>query len=194
LNSPQAVQALTFWKSLIDDKSVSKSVLTWTQGDIYDQFVAGHAAMMENGPWELPGLSKVAGLNFGVVPVPVPKAGDKPVSPLGGEMWTIGKTGGIKQAKATAVLQCLLAPKQSTAWASHVGYISTNIGAAHAQLKSNPQLAAFVAEVATARARTTELGPKYNTVSQALWTAVQAALSGSATPQAALDTAQKANG
>jgi multiple sugar transport system substrate-binding protein len=191
LNSPQAVAALSFLQSLVSDGSVSKSVVTWTQGDVENQFAAGNAAMMVNGPWEMPVVNKVPSVHYGVVPIPVPKAGGKPVSPLGGEMWTIGKAGGIKQQKATEVLQCMVAPKQSLSWSNTVGYISTNIATAKAQTKKNPLLAAFAGEVATAQARTTQLGPKYNQVSQAIWTAIQAALSGGSSPQDALNAAQK---
>lgn len=194
VNAAQGVQALAFVQSLVNDGSVSKSVLTWTQGDVENQFAAGHAAMMENGPWELPALKQVAGLNFGAVPFPTPTAGGKPVSPLGGEMWTVGATGGVKQQKATAVVQCLLSPKESLAWSEKAGYISTNIATAKSQAAKDPLLSAFVSEVSTARARTTQLGPKYNQVSQAIWTAIQSVLSGSASPQSALDAAQKAGG
>jgi len=66
------VQALTLWKDLVDAKSASKSVVTWTQADVNDQFMAGNAAMMVNGPWQLPTLNADKKLNFGVVPIPVP--------------------------------------------------------------------------------------------------------------------------
>jgi multiple sugar transport system substrate-binding protein len=47
--------------------------------------------------------------------------------------------------------------------------------------------------VAAAKGRTSDdLGTKYPKISQQLWTAVQAALSGSASPQSALTTAQNA--
>jgi multiple sugar transport system substrate-binding protein len=49
----------------------------------------------------------------------------------------------------------------------------------------------FVDEIAGAKGRTAELGPDYPKYSQALWTAVQAVLSGHSSPQAALDAAQK---
>jgi multiple sugar transport system substrate-binding protein len=58
-------------------------------------------------------------------------------------------------------------------------------------LQTNPQLQVFASEFDTARARTAQLGAKYPQVSQAIWTAMQAALSGSMTPQAALAQAQQ---
>jgi multiple sugar transport system substrate-binding protein len=190
LDAAPVVNALTFVNSLVTDGSASKSVTTWTQGDVEAQFAAGHAAMMENGPWELPVVSGVSGLQFGVVPFPVPAAGDKPSSPLGGEMWTVGKSSSSLEKKSLAVLQCLLAPKQSLAWSNTVGYISADKSADASQLAKTPDLAPFVSEVATAQARTTQLGPKYPTVSAALTTAIQAVLDGSQTPLAALTTAQ----
>jgi len=87
-----------------------------------------------------------------------------------------------------------VAAKQSLVWSKTVGYISTTESVAKQMAKSNPQLAAFAAEIPTAQARTgapAMLGPKYNTVSQAVWTAIQAVLTGQATPQAALNTAQQ---
>ncbi len=51
----------------------------------------------------------------------------------------------------------------------------------------------WVDAVNAAKGRTGDnLGTKYLKISQPLWTAVQAALSGAATPQAALGTAQAA--
>ena len=194
LNGAPAVQALTFYQSLVTDGSVPKDVVSWTQADVEEQFAAGHLAMMTNGPWQLPVLDKVSGLEFGIVPFPTPTSAGKPISPLGGEMWTIGRSTSTKEEKALAVVQCMVAAKQSLVWSKTVGYISTTESVAKQMAKSNPQLAAFAAEIPTAQARTgapAMLGPKYNTVSQAVWTAIQAVLTGQATPQAALNTAQQ---
>ena len=50
LDSSQAVQALTLWKTLVSDGYASKSVVNWSQSDVEAQFQAGNAAMMVNGP------------------------------------------------------------------------------------------------------------------------------------------------
>jgi multiple sugar transport system substrate-binding protein len=194
LSSSAAVGALTFYDSLVSDGSVSKSVVTWTQADAEAQFAAGEAAMMVNGPWQLPVLdtSAVKG-NFGIVTIPVPAAGDHPITPLGGEMWTVGRSGGAKQKAAQAVAACMVSKKKSLQWSELDGYLSSNEANAKAQVAKNPLLKAFGEEIVTARARTgppANLGPNYNTVSAALTTAVQAALSGSKTPAAALQAAQ----
>jgi multiple sugar transport system substrate-binding protein len=190
LASPQAVQALTLWKTLVDQGSASKSVVTWTQADINDQFAAGNVAMMVNGPWQLPTLNAKSGLNFGIVPIPIPSASAKPVTPLGGEVWTVGHSNSAREQKATAVVKCLLSADRSAEWSKDAGYIPSNQQAAAQLAASDPQLAPFVTEVATAQARTAQLGTAYPKVSEALWTALQACLAGGKSPQAALSAAQ----
>jgi multiple sugar transport system substrate-binding protein len=189
LNATPVVSALSFVDSLVTDGSVSASVTTWTQGDVESQFAAGHAAMMENGPWELSTVAS-SGVQFGVVPFPAPAAGGKPSSPLGGEMWTVGKSSSKAEKKSLAVVQCLLAPQQSLAWSNKVGYMSADESADASQAAKNPLLAPFISEIGTAQARTTQLGKNYPTVSAALTTAIQSVLDGSAPPQTALNTAQ----
>jgi multiple sugar transport system substrate-binding protein len=190
LNSPQAVAALTLWKTMVSDGYASKSVVNWSQADVEAQFQAGNAAMMVNGPWQLPVLNGTAGLHFGVVPIPVPAASDPAVSPLGGEVWAVGHSSPSREAKAVAVVKCLLSPSVSVAWSKDAGYIPSNQAAAAQLAESEPQLAPFIAEVGTAKARTAELGTAYPKVSTALWTALQQALAGGTSPQAALSQAQ----
>ncbi|GAA1306825.1 sugar ABC transporter substrate-binding protein [Planotetraspora silvatica] len=192
LDSPQAVQALTLWKDLVDGKSASKSVVTWTQADVNDQFMAGNAAMMVNGPWQLPTLNENKDLHFGIVPIPIPSPEAKPVTPLGGEVWTVGHSDPAREKNAVAVLKCLLSQDKSLEWSTNAGYIPSNQAAAEQMSASNPQLAAFVEEVATARARTAELGTAYPKASEALFNAIQASLAGGTPPQEALTAAQDA--
>jgi multiple sugar transport system substrate-binding protein len=190
LDSPQAVQALTLWKTLLTDGYASKSVVNWSQSDVEAQFQAGNAAMMVNGPWQLPLLNAAAGLHFGIVPIPVPAASDPAVSPLGGEVWAVGHSNPGREAKAVAVVKCLLSPANSVTWSKDAGYIPSNETAAAQLAKSDPQLSPFISEVATAKARTAELGTAYPKVSTALWNALQEALAGGMSPQAALSQAQ----
>ena len=58
-------------------------------------------------------------------------------------------------------------------------------------LEENPELETWVEAVRSAKGRTSDnLGTDYPLISEALWTAVQNALSGASTPQEALETAQ----
>ena len=60
--------------------AASKGVINWTQADVNDQFMAGKAAMMVNGPWQIPAL-KDSDVKWGTVQVPVNKASQTPPSP-----------------------------------------------------------------------------------------------------------------
>jgi multiple sugar transport system substrate-binding protein len=190
LDSSQAAAALTLWKTLVSDGYASKSVVNWSQSDVEAQFQAGNAAMMVNGPWQLPLLNAATGLHFGIVQIPVPAASDPAVSPLGGEVWAVGRSNSAREAKAVAVVKCLLSPANSVQWSKDAGYIPSNEAAAAQLAKSNPQLDPFISEVATAKARTAQLGTAYPKVSTALWNALQEALAGGMSPQAALTQAQ----
>ena len=107
LTSPEVAGALQLWKDLVDDGSASKSVVNWAQSDVNDQFIAGKAAMMLNGPWQIPALDK-AKINYGVVPFPMNTAGQTSTAPLGGEAWTVPMTGDeAKMTKAAELVKCM---------------------------------------------------------------------------------------
>ena len=90
------------------------------------------------------------------------------------------------------MVKCLLSADNTTKWSKEVGYVPSNQQAAAELAASNPQMAAFAQEIPTAKARTTELGTGYPKVSKALAQAIQSALAGSASPEAALAQAQRA--
>lgn len=196
VDSPQGVQALQVLTDLVSSGSASKAVLTWSQPDVATQFGEGHAAMMENGPWELPVLDQQYhlkyGVDYGVVPMPVPQAGAKPSVPLGGEAWVVPASSNTAAVKATIdLLKWLESPDQLVKFDEAFGYIPALKAPAQTVLQSNPELNVFASEFDTAQARTATLGEKYPKVSAAVRTAIQAAITGSQTPQAALTQAQQ---
>jgi multiple sugar transport system substrate-binding protein len=190
VDGAQGVQALQFLTNLIQKGYMSKAALNWGQGDVLTQFEEGHAAMMENGPWNLSEL-KTAGTDFGVVSLPVPSTSAKPVSPLGGEIWTVPQTDQAHEQAAWNFLSWLLQPAQMVDYDTVQGYMPPLKAIAPQVLQSNPNLQVFTDELNTARARTAQVGAKYPSISQAIWTAEQSALSGSLSPQAALTQAQQ---
>ena len=189
LNSPQAVAALQLLANLVAAGSAPKDVLSWTQTNVEEQFANGSLAMMVNGPWQLPQLAKANMTGFGIAPIPVPDAGGTSSSALGGEVWAAGNN--AKTAKAAAVIKCMTSARNSLAWSKLVDYVPSNQSAAQQLAASDPQLKTFVAEIGGAKGRTAELGASYPKYSQALWTAVQSALAGQSSPQAALNQAQQ---
>jgi multiple sugar transport system substrate-binding protein len=189
LNSPEVVGAITFMKNLIDDGSVSKSVVTWAIDDARDQFVSGRAAMMIGGSWLLPQLDEHPDLKYGVVPVPTPKAGEQVKVPVGGELWVVSVTANKEAAKK--VLDCLSSPDVLLEYAKGRNNIPALSSLTDKFNEALPRMAPFVASMAGAQSRTAVLGTAYPKYSAAYSAAMQAALIGEKDPQAALDEAQQ---
>jgi multiple sugar transport system substrate-binding protein len=194
-DSAQSVSALQFLVDMVHNKYASRAVLNWGQNDVATQYGEGHAAMMENGPWEIPTLEQqyhlTYGTDFGIVPLPVPQTGMQPVTPLGGETWTIPVSNPTTEQAAWDLVNWLEQPTQLLELDKGFNYIPAIKSTAQTLLKDSPDLQVFADGLNTAHARTAELGPKYPKVSQALWTAEQSALSGSLSAQSALSQAQQ---
>ncbi len=189
--TPQTAEALQLWVDLVNSGSASKSVVTWGQADVNEQFMAGNAAMMINGPWQYPVLAKDPALQYDVVPIPGPQAGATPVAPLGGETWTIPRTGNKdRQAKAAKIVECLNTDASQMALATTRSTVPTKSALIPQFVAKQPDMAAFSTAVQTARARTGELGADWPKAATRIYTAVQNALTGGAAPLAALQQAQ----
>ncbi|MGR6973166.1 sugar ABC transporter substrate-binding protein [Streptomyces cynarae] len=192
LDTPQAAQALQLWVDLVKSGSMSKSVLNWTQADVHDQFVAGKAAMMVNGPWRISELNQDKNLHWGVARIPVRQAGQTLVTPLGGEVWTVPQNASkARQQKAARVLACLNDSANMLALAKQYFTVPSRTAVASRYAEQVPSMAAFAQSVEKARARTGELGVKWPKAATGLYTAIQAALTGEQTPQEALRHAQQ---
>ncbi|HSU35224.1 MAG TPA: ABC transporter substrate-binding protein [Propionibacteriaceae bacterium] len=186
LTSPEVAGALQLWKDLIDDGSVSKSVVNWKQADVNDQFIAGKAAMMLNGPWQIPALTK-AKINYGVVPFPVNTAGQTSVAPLGGEAWTVPLTADeAKMTKAAELVKCMNTDENQVTRAKEGGLVPTKLALAEQFKTDVPSIAGFVDSVGTARARTGKLGPKWPETAKTIYTGMQLVLTGQAEPADAM--------
>ncbi|GAA1933408.1 sugar ABC transporter substrate-binding protein [Streptomyces durmitorensis] len=191
LASKQVAQALDYWKSLIKDGSLSKSTVNWTQADVNDQFMAGNAAMMINGPWQVETLNTKKNLDWGIARIPVPKAGDDSVGPLGGAVLTVPKTGDTAREKTAAkIIDCMAGEKEQITYARNSWMVPANEKAAAVWRKEVPELDALADQVATARSRTAKVGARWSSVSLALQSAFQSALTGQSS-EAALQRAQQ---
>jgi multiple sugar transport system substrate-binding protein len=187
LDSTANAQALDFLASLIKDGSMSQSSVTWGQGDALTQFESGKAAMMENGPWQIPALKAVKGLNFGYVPIPTRLAGQTSVAPLGGETFTVPNTGNkARELAAGKMVACINDATNMNKIATVNNYIPSNPTTAAAFAQANPDLAGFAKVISTARSRTGSLGILWPTVATEIYQAEQLALTGKATGAAAL--------
>ncbi|BDZ43719.1 sugar ABC transporter substrate-binding protein [Paraoerskovia sediminicola] len=191
LTAPETVEALDLVTRLVDDGSASQSVVTWSQNDVNDQFIAGKAAMMVNGPWNLPSLDAAEGLSFDVVTIPTRTAEQDPVAPLGGEAFTVPNTGDAdRMAAAGEFVDCIVGDDHQLTMATGRGAVPSRTEVADQAAADEPLIAAFVDTVQTARARTALLGTQWPDAATRIYTAEQLALTGEASPSEALAQAQ----
>jgi multiple sugar transport system substrate-binding protein len=188
LDSENAKQALQVWVDWVKKGVASKDVVNWNQGDVPTQFNGGRAATMVIGPWVL-GEVKKSGLDFGIVTIPVPKEGEKPVVPLGGEVWCVLKGDSKVEQAAMKFIEFTQEPERLRKICDTLNYISSVRSIAKQQGEANPILQPFVDQMDTARARSQDGGAKYPEISLATRTAIQKALTGQASAEEALKEA-----
>ncbi len=189
LTSPQVAEALRLWVDLVNDGSASRSVINWSQGDVKDQFVAGKAAMMINGPWNIPSMSESPDVKWDVVRFPVREPGQTPVAPLGGEAWTVPNTGReAKQDKAAEFVSCLSSEQNQLAWAKARYTVPTRTALIEDYVADVPVMQPFAEQVITARARTGKLGPDWPDAAKVIYESIQLALTGQVAPEEAFRT------
>jgi multiple sugar transport system substrate-binding protein len=195
VNTPAFQQALQLWVNMIKDGSASKSVLQWGQDpDLTQQFLHQKAAMIVDGPWIFPELNAAGwkyNKEYGIAPIPVRQAGQKVITPLGGETMDIGAGGSDAQQKAAwEWIEGEQAPAVMEHLTAQMYYLPTKPAVIAQYLKGGPEYKVFAEEIENARPRTTEYGANYPKVSQAIWTSIQAAITGTASVGSALSTAQ----
>jgi multiple sugar transport system substrate-binding protein len=188
LSSKDAQTALELWVGWVKKGYASKDVVNWNQQDVPNEFISGRAATMVMGPWQLANVKK-SGVDFGIVTIPVPKEGSKPVVPLGGEVWCVLKGDPKVEEAAVKFIQFTQEPDRLRKICDTFNYISSVRSVAKQQGEANPELQPFVDQMATAQARSQEGGAKYPEISLAARTAIQRALTGQATAEEALKDA-----
>lgn len=193
LATPEVAGASRFWSDLVSEGSASRSVVNWGQGDVIDQFTAGNAAMVVNGPWNIAGLRADAPeLDWDVVILPVPEVGDTSVAPLGGEVWTVPATGDReREAQAAALLKAFVTPEKQLVMGRARNTIPADAAAAAIFAAENPDLSTFVEQASTARSRTARLGPEWPRTAKAIYTANQQVLVDGTDPAEAFDLAAR---
>lgn len=184
-DSPQGVEVLDFWKSLLDD-----GVYTNGFGDSSDVFAAGQAAMKYDGPWDVPNLEKADGLDWGVTQPVAGPDGDKGAV-MGGFGLVIPT--GAKNADGAWAFEKWWATKaeNGVAFAKISGWIPANRASAiNAFFTDDPRYAGFVKTLDYAQVRPDVAG--YSDVEgKALTPALQKFMSGQLTAEQALAQAAK---
>ena len=186
------MSALTLWTDWLKQGYAPNSVINNTQTTSWQEFATGEYAFAENGTWQL-GNAKKAGFEYGIIPVPQPRAAPHRRRPAASSSPCPVQTDTARYATTQKLVACLAATDNSLTTDTTLSYIAPTEAVQAKQVAANPELKVWVDAVKAAKGRTSDnLGTKYPKISQPLWTAVQAALSGSKTPQAALTAAQTA--
>ncbi|OLE28679.1 MAG: ABC transporter substrate-binding protein [Catenulispora sp. 13_1_20CM_3_70_7] len=192
LSNANGVAAVTLWKDWVSQGLAPNDVLQNTQTTSWQEFATGDYAFGENGTWQLANAAK-AGFPYGIINIPGKDSGSAP-APTGGEFVTIP----VQKDKSRydtdkKIVNCLINPANLLATDTTLSYVAPIADVQTQQVTANAALKPWVDAVAAAKGRTSGgLGTKYPVISQQLWTAVQAALSGGKSPQSALDAAQQA--
>jgi multiple sugar transport system substrate-binding protein len=191
LDSPEAVEALELWKGWLDEGYAPNSVINNSQNTVWEEFLTGDFGFAVNGTWQ---VDSAAGADFeaGTVQLPGRDGGVAP-APTGGEFIMAPVQEDTARYEATRqIVECMTTPEGFVETATTFAYyIPPTADGQEALLAEKPDLEPWVEAVRNAKGRTSDdLGADYPVISEALWTAVQNALSGAATPQEALETAQ----
>ncbi|HWO61442.1 MAG TPA: extracellular solute-binding protein [Umezawaea sp.] len=192
LSSPEAAAALDLWKSWLDKGYAPNSVIGNTQTTSWQEFAAGEFAFTENGTWQLRNAEKT-GFEYGVLAIPARTGGVAP-APTGGEFVTVPAQRDQNAEKTAAkIANCLIGSDNLLATDTALTYVSAVPSVRERQVAAQPDLKVWVDAVQAAKGRTGDgLGTKYPRISQPLWTAVQAVLTGSKSSEDALAAAQTA--
>jgi multiple sugar transport system substrate-binding protein len=191
LDSPEAVAALELWKGWLDEGYAPNSVINNSQNTVWEEFLTGDFAFAENGTWQVNSAAE-AEFETGIVQLPG-RDGGVAQAPTGGEFILAPVQEDTERYEVTRqIVECMTTPEGFVETANTFAYyVPPTADGQAALLEENPDLEPWVEAVRNAKGRTSDdLGTDYPVISEALWTAVQNALSGAATAQDALETAQ----
>ena len=188
LVSPAAIQALQFWRDLLDDRTAILSPPE--RGYELEAFLSGKVAMQLTGPWTLRPLQQ-SGVDFDVMPIP---AQTTPATSIGGENLFLFKTTPAEEQAALTFLEYVLSESFQTEWAIETGYLPVNLASRQSKPYQNfiaqqPVMQVFLDQAQHGRSR--PIFPGYSRLSDALGRAIESVLLGKATPEEALRRAEE---
>ena len=192
LDSAPGVASLQLWTDWLKKGYAPNSVLNNTQTTSWQEFATGDFAFSENGTWQLANAKKT-GFEYGIIPIPSQAGGTAP-APTGGEFVTAPvQNDKARYAATEKIIQCLTSADNALTTDTTLSYVAATKDVQEKQVAANPELKVWVEAVGAAKGRTSDnLGTKYPKISEQMWTAFQAALSGSKSPADALKAAQSA--
>lgn len=187
LNGEAGRAALGLWVEFVRNGWMSRGILNWTQTDVANEFGNGRAAMMVNGPWNIPTLeADYPDLNWDVVKLP---KGQQEASILGGENMAITAQSPNYET-AWDLLTWTQEPDNLVPYLEKVDRLPSREDLADAEAwAKDPILSVFVEQLYVARPRA--YGSKYPEISTYIQDAIQGAISGSSNVETALANAEE---
>jgi multiple sugar transport system substrate-binding protein len=188
LNSPAAVEALTFYDSFFKEGLTPKSV---PEGfDITPAFVKGDNPMFFSGPWHLGLIDTAGGADFktkwAIAPMPKKVTG---TSFLGGSNIVVFKNSKNKDA-AWAFVKFLADPKTQALWYTTATDLpAVQAGWDESAVKSDPNVAMFGEQLKDTKAQ--PVSATWSELSSAINDTLEKMTTGGMEPQAAADQMQK---
>jgi sn-glycerol 3-phosphate transport system substrate-binding protein len=189
--NPDVISALQYWRDLgAKHKVMPEGTVEW--GTLRQNFTEGKTAIMWHTTGNLTAVKDSAKFPFGVAMLPASKQRG---SPTGGGNWYVFKKSTPAERKAALqFIEWITSPERTAEWSIATGYVATRPDA-YETAKLKEYVAAFP-QAAVARDQLKYATPELSTfqtgrVRKALDDAIQAALTGAKTPDAALRSAQQ---
>ncbi|MGE6227769.1 ABC transporter substrate-binding protein [Paenibacillus chitinolyticus] len=200
VNKEAGLKALTWWKSMIDNKTALN--LGRKTDDTKKAFAAGQIAMMLDSTASLKGIVSTAEGKFQVGTAPLPKPADAAEGGVvvgGASLYITNNKSEAEQKGAWEFIKFLTSPQSQAYWHVNTGYFPITKKAYDEQIvKDNlvkyPQFKTAVDQLHGSKANTATQGAVMGVFPEArqiVEGAIEEALNGKKTPQAALDEAAK---
>ncbi|MDR3192010.1 MAG: extracellular solute-binding protein [Treponema sp.] len=191
LDSPGSIRAMEFLAGLIQKGYMSKEVVNWGQGDAMNAFIAGKAAMVESGTWQIASdiIPKI-GDSFKVEYTLLPKDA-KYASVIGGENFGVC-TGTKYRDICIEFLKYMETADNVAYWCEIAGKLPVRLDSSKLRdfWTADPYFAVFTEGMNYAVARGPH--PEWPTISRAVYTAGQTVLLGEKSPADAMKAAADA--
>lgn len=187
VDSEAGVTALTYLSDLVKDGLMSKEVVNWGQGDAYNAFLAGKAAILESGTWQIATLDgqDADKVTFEYQYVPMPAKDGKQATVIGGENFGVC-AGSEHVAECADFLKSMMSAQNNADWCEIAGKLPVRGDAVGLKdfWTADERYKVFNDSMDFAVAR----GPheSWPTISEAIYTAEQAAILGEKDPATAL--------
>lgn len=187
MDSPEGIQFLTLLGDLVNNGWMSKEAANWTQGDALNAWVAGKAAMVESGPWQIGQLDNeykdAVTWNYQYTAIPANDNGAQ-ATVIGGENFGVCAGTEYKE-ECVEFLKWMNSKENNANFCEKTGMmpVRADSAASKATWTEEPRIKVFMDSMPFAVAR----GPheSWPKISEALYTAVQATLLGEKDPETA---------